>query len=112
MQVRTARIKLGNGPDTVYAGASDFLTFGTGNDTLAYAESPNPIAIGNEIVNGFQPANDVIQFNLALFTNYMAVFQDTRQVGHNTVIQIDSTDSVTLNNLTANALSANNFHFS
>jgi hypothetical protein len=33
------------------------------------------------------------------------------QVGANTVIQIDPTSSVTLDNVAATALSANNFHY-
>jgi hypothetical protein len=40
----------------------------------------------------------------------MAALGDTHQVGANTVIQIDATDSVTLNNVTETALSANNFY--
>ncbi len=104
-------IKLGNGNDTVYAGASDLITLGKGNDTVAFAESPNPLAIGNETINGFNAAHDTIQFNPAL-ANYAAVLADTHQVGANTVIQIDPTESVTLVGVTASSLTAHNFHFS
>jgi serralysin len=105
-------IKLGNGNDTIYAGANALINLGKGFDTVAFGESPNPIAIGNETINGFNPAQDILQFNPAVLANYMAAFTDTKQVGANTVIQIDSTDSVTLTNVTATSLSANNFHFS
>jgi hypothetical protein len=44
--------------------------------------------------------------------NYAAVLLDTKQVGANTVIGIDATDSVTLVGVTASSLHANNFHFS
>jgi hypothetical protein len=54
----------------------------------------------------------VLADHTTLLANYMAAFTDTKQVGANTVIQPDSTDSVTLTNVTASALSANNFHFS
>jgi hypothetical protein len=81
--------------------------------TVAFGEPPNPTAIGNGTINGFNSAQDILQFNPAVLANYVAAFTDTKQAGANTVIQIDSTDSVTLTNVAANtALSANNFHFS
>jgi len=104
-------VTLGNGNDT-YAGASDLITLGTGNDTVAFAVSPSPAAIGNETVNGFNPAHDVIDFNVALLANYMAVMGATTQVGLDTVIQVDTNESVTLTNVIASTLSSNNFHFS
>jgi probable HAF family extracellular repeat protein len=100
-------ITVGNGNDNIFAGTNDLISIGTGHDTVAFGESPNPIAVGNETINGFNPAHDVLQFNPMLLSNYA-----TAQVGANTVIQIDSTNSVTLDNVTATALSANNFHFS
>ena len=87
-------ISLGNGNDTVYAGASDLITLGTGNDTVAFGVSPSPATIGNETVNGFNPAHDVIDFNIALFANYAAVMGAERQVGSGTVITVDATNSV------------------
>jgi Ca2+-binding RTX toxin-like protein len=63
--------------DTVYAGANDAITLGNGNDTLAFGVSPSPATIGNETVNGFNPAHDVIGFNVALLANYMAVMGAT-----------------------------------
>jgi hypothetical protein len=102
-------MKFGNGNDTVYAGADNLINLGKGNDTVAFGEAPNPIAIGTETINGFNPAQDIIQFNPALLANYAAVH--TEQVGANTLIQIDSADSVTLNNIAPATLSANNFHF-
>jgi hypothetical protein len=105
-------VTIGNGNGTVYAGANDLINLGKGVDTVAFGESPNPIAIGNETISGFNPARDVIQFNPLLFANYAAAFANTKQVGADTVIQVDATNSVTLNSVTANALSAKNFHFS
>jgi hypothetical protein len=105
-------ITVGSGNDNIFAGANDLINIGIGRDTVAFGESPNPIAIGKETINGFNPAYDVLQFNPALLSNYATAFQDTKQVGANTVIQIDSTNSVTLDNVKATALTANNFHFS
>jgi hypothetical protein len=104
-------IKLGNGNDTTSVGANDVINLGKGIDTVAFGESPNPIAVGNETINGFNPAHDILQFNPTLLLNYAAA--KINQVGANTVIQIDSTtNSVTLDNVTATTLTANNFHFS
>jgi len=105
-------ITLGNGNDWVYAGASDLITLGNGNDTVAFGVSPSPATIGNETVNDFNPAHDVIGFNEALLANYMAVMGATTQVGSDTVIKIDTNESVTLTNVIASTLSSNNFHFS
>jgi len=74
--------------------------------------SPNSATIGNETVNGFNPAHDVIDFNIALFANYAAVLGAETQVGSGTVITVDATDSVTLANVNMAALSSHNFHFS
>jgi RTX calcium-binding nonapeptide repeat (4 copies) len=105
-------ISLGNGNDWVYAAASDLITLGNGNDTVAFGVSPSPATIGNATVNGFNPAHDVIDFNVALLANYMAVMGATTQVGLDTVIQVDTNESVTLTNVIASTLSSNNFHFS
>jgi hypothetical protein len=105
-------ITVGNGKNTVYAGANDLITLGKGNDTVAFGVSPNPTAIGNETVNGFNPAHDVVQFSLSLFANAMAVMGATSQVGLDTVIKVDTNESVTLTNVAASTLSSNNFHFS
>jgi hypothetical protein len=52
----------------------------------------------------------VLQFNPALLSNYATA--DIKQVGANAVIQIDHTNSVTLDNVTATALTTSNFVFS
>jgi Ca2+-binding RTX toxin-like protein len=106
-----SKVTFGNGNDTLFAGMSDLINLGRGNDTVAFGHSPSSIAIGNEIINGFNPARDIIQFNPALLANYMAVQHDMKQVGHDTVIQIDPITSVTLANVAPSALTANNFHF-
>jgi hypothetical protein len=105
-------VTLGNGNNTVFAEANDLINLGNGNDTVAFGVSPNPATIGNETVNSFNPAHDVIDFNMALFTNYMAVMGATTQVGLDTVIKVDTNESVTLADVNKATLSSTNFHFS
>ena len=85
----------------------DVLTGRGGNDTFVF----NP-GFGNDNITDFDPSNDVIQFNLALFANYSAAMASTKQVGTDTVIAFDSNDAVTLANVSASSLSSNNFKFS
>jgi probable HAF family extracellular repeat protein len=103
-------ISVGNGTNNIFAGANDLISVGTGHDTVAFGESPNPIAVSNETINGFNSAHDMLQFNPSLLSQYATA--EISQVGANTVIQINPTNSVTLDNVTATALTANNFHFS
>jgi uncharacterized protein (TIGR03118 family) len=105
-------VTLGKGNNTVFGGANDVITLGNGNDTVAFGVSPSPTAIGNEVVKGFKPAHDVIDFSVSLLSNYMAVVGATTQVGSNTVIKVDTNESVTLTNVVASTLSSSNFHFS
>lgn len=64
--VASDTISLGN--DTIYAGQTDLIKL----DTVAFGESPNQTAIGNETIGGFNPAHNMIQFNVALLANYAA----------------------------------------
>jgi hypothetical protein len=52
-----------------------------------------------------------LNFNPALIANSAAAMADTKQVGANTVVTVDATDTVTLTGLTASHLTASNFHF-
>ena len=103
--------------DTLVGGAGDdTFTAGTGNDLFYGNGGSNTFVFGlgsgKDTIADFQPTQDTIQFNPALFANYAAVLQDTTQVGANTVIQHDANSSVTLENVAASSLTANNFHFS
>jgi hypothetical protein len=102
--------------DTLVGGAGDdTFTAGTGNDLFYGNGGSNTFVFGpgsgKDTIADFQPTQDTIQFNLALFANYAAVLQDTTQMGANTVIQDDANSSVTLENVVASSLTANNFHF-
>jgi serralysin len=96
----------GNAGDVLIGGNGDTLTGGTGPDTFLFRPK-----FGIETVTNFNTQNDVIQFNVALFTNFAAVMADTTQVGANTSIKFDANDSITLNNVAASSLSSSNFHF-
>ena len=103
-------ITVGNGSDTIYVGNSDTITVGHGQDSFVF-EQTTPGTIGAVTVTGFNPANDVLNFNPALIANYAAAMVDTKQVGLDTVITVDATDTVTLTGVAASHLTASNFHF-
>jgi Ca2+-binding RTX toxin-like protein len=104
-------IKVGNGSDFIFAGASDTINLGTGIDTVEFGVSPKTTLIGNETVNNFAPSQDIIVFNAALFVNFAAAFGAATQVGPDTVIVHDPTDTVMLHNVALASLSAKNFQF-
>lgn len=54
--------------------------------------------------------HDIIEFSAALFTNYAAVQAAMSQVGDHVVITSGS-DSITINNLAASSLIADDFNF-
>jgi hypothetical protein len=88
-------------------GSNDALTLFGSNDTIGFAAP----TFGNTIISGFNPSSDVIQFNPALFANYAAAMVSTHQVGTDTVITYNATDTITLENVTASSLHPSNFHF-
>ena len=101
-------ITLGNGNDTVYAGAGDTITLGSGHDLVLFGVSPSPSIMDTEIVNGFNPKNDIIEFNRALFASFTAVLADAKQVGLDTIITRDPNDTVTLHGVALAALTPSN----
>jgi hypothetical protein len=106
----------GSGDTVTITGSNDLVTVTGSHDTVTLAGSNDTVAFetagfGNAHVNGFDPSQDAIQFNPALFANYMAVLSATQQSGPDTVVTYDSHDSVTLTGVTASGLTSNNFHF-
>ena len=59
------------------------ITLGKGTDTVNFL----PASIGNNTINNFNPSQDTIVFNHALFINSMAAFGAATQVGADTVIR-------------------------
>ncbi len=83
------------------------LVGGSGRDTFDFAYN----VTGKDTVTNFHTNKDVLQFNTSLFANFAAAMSHASQVGANTVITIDSHDSITLQNVNKTSLTANNFHF-
>ena len=80
---------------------------GNGNDTFVFEPG-----FGQDTVANVHTSNGVLQFNLALFNNFASTMADAKQLGTSTVITVDANDSVTLQNVNMNSLTAPNFHFS
>jgi VCBS repeat-containing protein len=117
------KITVGNGADTIIGGPNDTIVVGNGADLLvaapgdrwAFGNGPDVFAVnsgfGNNTITNFNPGQDVIQFNHALFSNFAAAMAHTQQVGANTVITYDANDAITLNGVTASSLHSSNFRF-
>ncbi|HLH92034.1 MAG TPA: hypothetical protein VKX28_26680 [Xanthobacteraceae bacterium] len=128
-------ITVGNGHDTVYAGANDTITVGKGSDTVVLPSSIptlsapasitvpedstigmglvaalSPDAFGQEKIYGFA-AGDKIVVSTSQFANFSALLADARQVGQNTVISADPSDTITLENFQLSSLKSNNVVF-
>jgi len=101
-------ITLGSGHDTVYAGPGDTITLGSGRDLLLFGVNPSPSIMDTEIVNGFNPNNDIIEFNRALFANFTAVLADAKPVGSDTIITHDPNNTVTLHMVALSLLTPSN----
>jgi autotransporter passenger strand-loop-strand repeat protein len=99
-------IKVGNGNDTISAGADNVIGLGKGADAVAFGA-----ILGMEQVIGFIPTHDTIQFNHALFANYAAVMASSKQVGQDTIITYDGSDTVTLVAVNMTSLHPSNFQF-
>ena len=98
----------GSGTDIFYieGRAGTTAVAGAGVDTFIFQNQ-----MGKDTVTNFQTSKDALQFNKSLFANFTAAMTDAKQVGANTVFTIDSSDTVTLQNITKTNLTANNFHF-
>jgi VCBS repeat-containing protein len=128
-------ITVGNGNDTVYVGANDTVTIGKGSDLVVLPSStptlsaPASITVledhtigmgivaalsssgfGQEKIYGFAAA-DQIEVSTSQFANYAAVLAASRQVGQNTVITLDASDTITLENFQLSNLKSNNVIF-
>ena len=67
--------------------------------------------LGNETINGFN-AKDQIAISHTLLASFMAAVGAASQVGPDTVIKVDATESITLTHFTASTLGPGNVHFS
>ncbi len=94
------------GAQWLVGGPGDTLTAGKGADTFIF--SPN---IGNETINNFNPAHDVIDLPAEEISKFSALVADLHTSGANTVITFDAHDSITLSHVAVKNLTAQNFHF-
>jgi Ca2+-binding RTX toxin-like protein len=84
--------------DNIEGGAgNDTLTGGTGNDTFIFRSG-----FGQDVITDFTPgaaSNDVIEFQDDLFANFDAVLAAASTSGANTIIIVDGTTQITLQNV-------------
>jgi hypothetical protein len=86
------------------------------NQTLSgFAASDNFVfnfaGVGHTTVTDFHPLSDTLQFDNSVFANAQAVLNATHDDGHgNTVIAIDSHDTITLGGVQKAQLHAADFH--
>ena len=115
-------IKVGNGNDTVTAGAGSTITLGNGADTVTAVGSlinggrghdtfVLAGSFGEETITNFSPAHDNIVLAQTMFANFGAVQADMAQVGANTVITYDPANAITLTDIKASSLRASDFRF-
>lgn len=98
------------GSDRLVGGeGDDKLTGGTQSDTFSIAGN-----FGHDTITDFVagPASaDVIEFGSSLFADFAAVLAATSQIGANTVITFDASNTVTLQNVTLTNLHQDDFTF-
>jgi hypothetical protein len=100
----------GSGYDFLIAGPNDTLIAGPGNDTFVF----NP-SFGKDTVVNFNPNQDQLAFNHALFAQATAAFvlSQTHDTGFGAQIVVDPHDTITLPGVTTAQLAArpSDFHF-
>lgn len=96
----------GGGAQWLIGGPGDALYGGKTMDTFMF--SPG---LGNETINNFKAAQDVIDLPQSLVASFAALQADIHSAGANTVISFDAADSITLTHVAAASLHAQNFHF-
>ena len=93
---------------------SDASEANTGTGALAHESGDNFIFnanLGNQTINHFNTANDVIDLPNNVASSFAAIQADMHQVGTDTVIALDPHDSITISHVAAQQLTAQNFHF-
>ena len=109
-------VVLGEGNDTLLNNSSDDLniTGGGGDDTLTGGAGVNiydfALSSGQDTITDFQTSQDVLDLG-AFFSDATEVLGVTTQVGSDAFIDLGSDNSLTLANLDAGALTADNFAF-
>jgi Ca2+-binding RTX toxin-like protein len=94
------------GTQWLVGGAGDTLNGKSSTDTFLF-----PPNFGNETIKNFNAKYDVIDLPHSEFADFVAVQADLHASGHNVVLTLDATDSITFAHLSINSLQAANFHF-
>jgi Ca2+-binding RTX toxin-like protein len=105
----------GPGNDTISGGdGNDRIVGGTGNDTMTGGSGKDIFvfgpSFGTDTVTDFG-GSDQIEFDDGVFANFAAVQAAMTQVGADTVITLAAGHTITLQNVTASSLHANDFLF-
>ncbi|MCW8088099.1 glycoside hydrolase family 113 [Sabulicella glaciei] len=99
------------GRDLLVGGAGhDVLTGGQGSDVFLFASGFGRDRI-TDFTAGAGAGRDQIQFDQTLFKDFSAVLARTTQMGADSVITLDSSNSVTLVGVSKTALVSDNFLF-
>jgi Ca2+-binding RTX toxin-like protein len=94
----------GKGNDRLIGGdGNDQLTGGKGHDTFVFGPG-----FGHDVIADFSHA-DRIEFDGGVFRNFHEVLAASHQVGNNTVITLDSSNSITLEGVALHSLHAHDF---
>jgi Ca2+-binding RTX toxin-like protein len=100
----------GGGNDTLIGGAgNDTLTGGTGNDGFKYSAN-----FGHDTITDFVAGagtNDVIEFHDGLFADFSAVMASATTSGSDTIITVDTNNSIVLQNVAIASLHQDDFRF-
>jgi Ca2+-binding RTX toxin-like protein len=93
----------GSGNDFLIGANNDTLIGGAGNDTFVFNQG-----FGKETIADFNPNQDHLAFNHALFTQYTAaqILSQTHDTSAGAVIVVDPHDTVTLTGVTVAQLQA------
>jgi VCBS repeat-containing protein len=94
------------GHQWLVGGPGDTLAGNTARDTFMFAPG-----FGDERVDHFNSAHDVIDLPKSLFPDFAAVKADMEASRGNTVITLDGGDAITLMHVAPSQLHAHNFHF-
>lgn len=100
-----------NGDDILDGGkGNDQLYGGKGRDVFKYTKS----SFAHDVIKDFSTdigSSDIIQFDAIVFKNVESVFAAMHIIGNDTVIRIDSKNSITLQGIPRSELDNRNFQF-